>query len=384
MPSRPNSKRSNTRRSNRLTVSGVLVILFLIIVIFISRVLPDSRPQPPPASGGTPAGAAATRAPLDQLETNAAAGAIAVFFSDPLSDQTAGGPDEALTAAIDAAQRSVDMAIYNLSLENVTAALIAAHQRGVAVRLVLDFQSFDRRQPDRLRAAGIPITAGPADSTMHNKFTVIDGAEVWTGSMNYTSSGAYDDFNNILRLRSQRAAQNYTVEFEEMFSEGLFGRAVKPATPHPTLSIDGAPVEIYFSPDDGAAAQIIGALSQASHSIDILAYSFTSDDIAETIHQRAAAGVTVRGVFDESQVSSNTGGEFEAFQASGYAVRLDGIPGQMHHKTILIDNQVIISGSYNFSGNAEYRNDENVVIIHSPALAARYQEQFEIVYQNGK
>jgi len=352
------------------------VLLFLLIAavtLFIDFWQKDHAGSQPPSVEAT-----------IQPTQAGAPNSIAVYFSDPLSLRKTGGPEEAFVTAIESAQKSVDMAIYNISLESVVSALIAADKRGVTVRMVMESEAMDSRQAQRLQSAGIQIEGDRRESLMHNKFTVIDGSEVWTGSMNYTSTAAYDDFNNLLCLRSQRIAQNYTVEFEEMFVEGLFGQETRPATPHPQVAIDGVTIETYFSPDDGAAAQIIAEIRQAQHSIDFLAYAFTSDRIADAIIERAAAGVRVRGVFDESQVESNTGGEYERFQAGRYDIRLDGIPGLMHHKVILIDDQVVITGSYNFSGNAERTNDENVVIIHSPVLAALYQEQFQTVYQNGK
>ena len=54
---------------------------------------------------------------------------------------------------------------------------------------------------------------------MHDKFTVIDGREVWTGSMNYTVNDAYFNDNNLIRLRDSAAAQAYAAEFDEMFNQ---------------------------------------------------------------------------------------------------------------------------------------------------------------------
>ena len=111
----------------------------------------------------------------------------------------------------------------------------------------------------------------------------------------------------------------------------------------------------------------------------MLAFSFTSDDLAAALIERARAGVEVRGVFDESQVKSNTGGEFDALRQAGLSIYLDGNQDKMHHKVIVIDGKIVITGSYNFSASAETRNDENLLIIHSPALAAQYLAEFERV-----
>ncbi|HBY08896.1 MAG TPA: phospholipase, partial [Chloroflexi bacterium] len=112
-----------------------------------------------------------------------------------------------------------------------------------------------------------------------------------------------------------------------------------------------------------------------------LAFSFTSDPIAGALLERAAAGVEVAGVFEESQYHANTGGEFDRLAAAGLDVRLDGNPNNMHHKVFIIDGKIVVTGSYNFSRSAEERNDENTLIIHNPEIAAQYLVEFERVFQ---
>jgi phosphatidylserine/phosphatidylglycerophosphate/cardiolipin synthase-like enzyme len=115
-----------------------------------------------------------------------------------------------------------------------------------------------------------------------------------------------------------------------------------------------------------------------------MAYSFTSDELAAALIERAKAGVTVRGVFDKDQYHSNSGTEFDTLTNAGMDVWLDGNPRLMHHKVIIIDGQVVITGSYNFSNNAEQYNDENTLIIHDQAIAAQYLAEFQQVYELAK
>ena len=115
-----------------------------------------------------------------------------------------------------------------------------------------------------------------------------------------------------------------------------------------------------------------------------MAYSFTDDDLAQAMLDRSEEGVLVRGVFDESQAKSNLGGEYEHLLEQGVEVRLDGNRRGMHHKVILIDDQILVTGSYNFSNNAKTRNDENTLIVHSVEVAALYREEFERVWGEAK
>ena len=87
-------------------------------------------------------------------------------------------------------------------------------------------------------------------------------------------------------------------------------------------------------------------------------------------------GVSIIGVMESEQVLSNQGTEFDAFRQAELDIRLDGNDGQMHHKVIIIDDKIVITGSYNFSRNAAERNDENVLIIHSARTATLYSDEF--------
>ncbi len=306
-----------------------------------------------------------------------------VYFSDPgspTSRSLRGGPDAHLAEAIGQARLSVDIAAMDLDLWSLRDALIDAHRRGVSVRMVTESEYLDTPEIAELQEAGIPLLGDRREGLMHNKFVVIDRQEVWTGSMNLTVNGAYRNDNNLVRVRSSQLAEDYTREFEEMFVQDAFGPGSPADTPYPSLTVDGTLVEVYYSPEDGTAARLLELIAGAQHSLRFLAFSFTSDDIAGAILDRAQAGVSVAGVLDAGQAGSNTGGEYENLLQAGLDVRLDGNPSRMHHKVIIIDEAVVVTGSYNFSASAENRNDENTLVIHNPEIAARFLAEFERVF----
>ena len=272
------------------------------------------------------------------------------------------------------------MAIYDLNLWSVRDALISAYRSGVEVRVVTESDNMDEQEVQDLKDAGIEVLGDRQEGLMHDKFVVIDRVEVWTGSMNFTTGGGYRDNNNLIRIQSSKLAEDYTREFEQMFVEDHFGVDKTPGTPNPTITINGTQVEVYFSPEDGTLAHLLSAVNAAHESIYFLAYSFTSDTLAQALIERAQAGVKVEGVFDEDQYHSNEGTEFDRLKEAGLNVRLDGNPRLMHHKVIIIDGGVVITGSYNFSSNAEHSNDENTLIIHNQDIAAQYLAEFQQIY----
>jgi len=305
-----------------------------------------------------------------------------LYFTNPespLSPQATGGLDGPLVEAIDSARLSIDVAAYSISLNSVRNALLRAHDRGVSVRLVMESTNMDRSDPQILIEAGIPIVGDDRQGLMHDKFMVIDKSEVWLGSMNFTDSGAYEDNNHMIRIHSTKMAENYNKEFEEMFTDDKFGSDVVPLTPHPTLTIDSTRVDTFFSPDDGVLSELASVLNSAEESIHFLAFSFTSNDLGAIVREKADAGLTIAGVMDEEQISSNQGTEFDPFQQAELDVRIDGNAGQMHHKVFIIDEKIVVLGSYNFSQSAEERNDENIIIVYDAAIAEQFMLEFERV-----
>jgi len=244
----------------------------------------------------------------------------------------------------------------------------------------MESDNLDGSAPQALIEAGIPILGDRREGLMHDKFVVIDRSEVWMGSMNFTFSGTYEDNNNLILIRSVKMAENYTKEFDEMFVDDKFGQSTVPETPNPEITINGTRIETYFSPDDGVEAHLLNILENAQESIYFMAFSFTSDAVGELIRSRSEGGVIIAGVMEEQQVKSNIGTEYDPFKQAGLDVYSDGNAGQMHHKTMIVDKKVVITGSYNFTRSAEERNDENIVIFYNPEIAAFYLQEFNRIY----
>jgi phosphatidylserine/phosphatidylglycerophosphate/cardiolipin synthase-like enzyme len=361
-----------------------LILSILTILVTACEPGPTAAPSDAPkATAASPGGGSASTALTDiplPAGRGVRGGWFELYFTDPtspLASQLTGGVDGPLAAAIDSARLRVDVAAYSLSLNSIRDALLRAHDRGVQVRIVMESDNRERSDAQILIDAGIVLLGDRREGLMHNKFIVIDGSEVWLGSMNFTDSGAYRDNNGLMRIRSAGMAEDYAREFEEMFLEDKFGAEAGLATPRPRVTIEGTPIDVYFSPDDGAQAGLLELVEHAAESIHFLAFSFTADPLGEAIRLRALDGVRVAGVMDSDQVDSNIGTEFDPFNQAGLEVLRDGIPGQMHHKTLIIDREIVVFGSYNFTNSAETRNDENLLVIYNRGIAARFLDEFE-------
>jgi phosphatidylserine/phosphatidylglycerophosphate/cardiolipin synthase-like enzyme len=306
-----------------------------------------------------------------------------LYFTDPTNpaaEQISGGVDNAVVASLDSARVEIDMAAYSLNLRDVASSLMRAKHRGVKVRLVMESDSMSSKEVKNLQTANIPIVGDELPGLMHNKFIVIDRAEVWVGSMNFTQTGTYNDNNNFMHIHSKELAEDYEAEFNQMFVDHHFGPHLVSQTPHPSVTVSGTRLDIYYSPADHVQSALLPLINHAQSSVYFLAFSFTADAIGNAIRQRAAAGVKVAGVMEADQVKSAIGTEYEAFRKAGLDVHLDGNPGAMHHKVFIIDRRIVVMGSYNFSTSAEKDNDENLVVINNAEIAAQYMKEFQRVY----
>jgi phosphatidylserine/phosphatidylglycerophosphate/cardiolipin synthase-like enzyme len=321
---------------------------------------------------------------------------VRVYFTSPrYPDDDSyhyGGLDEQLAAVLGYAESSVDVAAYDFDLESVADALINAHQRGVKVRFVTDSDNADEDAVGRLRQVGIPVVEDKRDEgLMHNKFVIIDGEWVWLGSWNLTENGTYRNNNNAVLIASPALAENYAAEFEEMFA-GQFGPTSPADTPNPHIFITAeigegqtkqVALENYFAPEDEVQAQILAEVQGAQSRIRFMAFIFTSDEVADAMVERAQAGVVVQGVIEDRNAEGEYS-EYERLRAEVHDVLPDGNPYVMHHKVIIIDDETVILGSYNFTASAEDRNDENLLIIHDPEVAALFVEEFGRVYETAR
>ncbi len=310
--------------------------------------------------------------------------AIELYLTNPTTAGSGrtdrGGPDQALAQAIDSAQNSVDLAVYAFNLWSVRDALVSAHQRGVRVRMVIESDNILAPEVEDLTRLGIPVVGDRREPLMHHKFVVVDGVEVWTGSMNLTVGSAYADHNHLLRLRSPDVAADFEREFEEMFLEDRFGPLSLADTPFPEVIVDGRRVQVLFSPDDGVALAILAHLRAARSRIDLMAYAFTSDEIGAALLENAAQGVTVRVLVEGGQAEA-AGSEYLRLRQAGVEARAYRGVGLLHHKVILIDDAIVVTGSYNFTRSAEEYNDEAVLILDDPELARWLGAEFERLFR---
>jgi len=380
-------KTSSSKRKNNQTISVIVVggtILLFLIFMF---------------TGSDPLGLFSSEASSSNSSSNVTSIVGSggdwwqVYFTDPAPNydpnNMQGTVASELINHIDNAQETIHIASFEFNLTPVAEALIAAHERGVDVRWVTDDEhgieadeEDDHGQFAMLEDAGIEIIDDARGALMHNKFWVFDEHTVWTGSTNITQNGIFRNNNNVIIVESPEVAAMFTREFNEMW-DGEFGPRSTSTLGEQSAIIQGTPMEILFSAEDEVMDELVPLIDQARDNIKFMAFSFTHDDLGNAMLAKAAEGVDVSGIF-ETRGSETEYSEMPKMYCADLAIRQDGNPGTFHHKTIIIDDRIVITGSLNFSDNANDSNDENVIIINNADIAQQYLQEYDRRWQEAE
>jgi phosphatidylserine/phosphatidylglycerophosphate/cardiolipin synthase-like enzyme len=317
-----------------------------------------------------------------------------LFFTDPQKRSEGGsgganiqfGIDVQLAEAIKRSTSSVDVAAFEFNNKELTEAILDVKERGIQVRMVTDKENGLEGRETSFHSfinAGIPVVCRESRSgLMHNKFTILDGKTVWTGSWNYTQGGTYRNNENSIAFDAPEVAALYRSKFEDMFTLKKFGGKTSKDNLKKVSAL-GIPVEVCFTPDQTIGNYIRSLILSAKESVHFMMLAFTNDDFGNAILNCHAHGVQVFGM-QEERTARASASEFKKLAEGGVQVRYDRNPYMLNHAIVVIDKIITITGSMNFTHNALENNDENVIIIHDLVLAELYLKEFERQWRDGK
>ncbi|MEH1968983.1 DUF655 domain-containing protein [Nostoc sp.] len=281
-----------------------------------------------------------------------------------------------------------------------------------------------------LQNAKIPWLDDRADgsvgsSLMHHKFVIVDNRIVIITSANFTLSDTYGDFtnsntlgnaNNLLQIDSPEVASLFTEEFNILWGDGPGGQPdsrfglQKPMRSPKQITLGTSQITVQFSPtsptqlwSNSSNGLIAKTLDSATKSIDLALFVFSEQRIANVLEKRHQQSVQIRALI-EPQFAYRP--YSEALDMMGVALsnkckyEVDNHPWQnpittvgvpvlskgdlLHHKFGVIDSQTVITGSHNWSDAANNGNDETLVVIENPIVAAHYEREFARLYAKVK
>ncbi|WP_238993728.1 phospholipase D-like domain-containing protein [Calothrix sp. PCC 6303] len=279
-----------------------------------------------------------------------------------------------------------------------------------------------------LNNAKIPKIDDTSDGTrgsdlMHHKFVIVDNRFLVVTSANFTMSDIHGDFknletsgnaNNLLKIDSPELATIFTEEFNLMWGDEnkldrKFGlkktnRGVK------KIKLGSSQITINFSPISPTQPWINSSngiinqtLEMATESVDMALFVFSEQRLANTLENRHQENVDIRAIIDRNfayrpysealdmmgVVLSNKC-KYEANNQpwknpiSTVAVPVLPKGDLLHHKFAIVDHKIVITGSHNWSEAANHGNDETLLLIDNPVIAAHYQREFDRIFKNSQ
>ena len=319
-----------------------------------------------------------------------------------------------LAAFIAAAQHTLHIAIYDFRLSDALALIVVpeikkAAERGVDVKIAYDHQKPAKQPVDTVGSDPKPrgthifvptvfadspkvhIEAIVSSALMHSKYVLRDSqtpqAAVWTGSANFTDDAWTYQENNILKLHSPELAQHYETDFAQLWQAGTVAHTGK--NDGGTVTIGGRTVEVAFSPGDGTiiGKDLAAWAGAAQRRLLVASMVLTSAAVLgaldENVQQHAGM---LKGIYDGTQMAGILKNKKHPMNAAkttlfkAVAAKLAAKVSTpfsntsrhdfMHNKTLVSDD-VVVTGSFNFSERAA-SNAENVLVIHDKATADAY------------
>lgn len=150
------------------------------------------------------------------------------------------------------------------------------------------------------------------------------------------------------------------------------GAAASPPTGQETAQVLG----VYFTPPSGAGKELVQWIDQARQEVVVQAYGFTHNAIAQALLRAHARGVKVMVLLDQKSQSTNQY-VIDLLQGERVPLKYDGRHAIAHNKVMVMDNNLVVTGSFNFTNSADSRNAENLLVLRSEALAARYRANWQ-------
>lgn len=316
-----------------------------------------------------------------------------------------------LTDFLGAAKTSLDLAFYDMRLSDGLKARLLATLReranaGVQVRICYDGDKplnpnlaagQDPAPPGTgafVQSLGFPWRRIAGMKLMHQKFIVRDHGAIWTGSLNLTDDAFTFMENNVLQIESAALANYYAEDFEQLWEKENFENTGNIKTEPVQLMFEDRPatVRVFFSPGCGLEidTEIAKRVHAAQRRVRICSLLINSGTLINALFDLVQAGrVKVDGIYDRTQMEEVYVQWQEVpfnrwkIPALREVITRAGLVGKnstpysptgrhdfMHNKILVIDDTVV-TGSYNFSRSAQF-NAENILLIESAALAERY------------
>lgn len=329
-----------------------------------------------------------------------------------------GAPDDleiVIIEFIERAKKSLDIAVQELDNPRIAQAILNARWRGVAVDLFLEQDYLrtrlqgqppslpkprgsetleqalhrvqwlqdetelaeNRRILSALLRSDVQVRGDFNPELFHQKFILRDyrgsrsvpTSALLSGSANFTVTDTHRNLNHLVVFDNAYVCRQYEVEVEQL-RRGSFGRGLHGAVPK-SYNLAGVPVKVLFAPDHTPELELIKQMLKGESEIFFAIFTFAgSSAIDDAMLALARGGMKIKGVLDPGQAKQSWAAPTWLKHANIelYIPKRAGVFAslrKLHHKVMVIDESIVVAGSFNYTAPANEYNDENIFVIGS-------------------
>lgn len=257
-----------------------------------------------------------------------------------------------LINAIQKAEKSVMLMTYTISDRHIIAALKAKADQGVPVTVIVDAKASPKAKIQL--GAGVETLRRSSAGLMHLKILVIDETQIWLGSTNLTYDSLRTHGNLIVEMDHKELAQQLLARARALPRSGL-----APVADPVCFTLPEQTGELWFLPSAGQALQrILDQIATAQKSVKVAMFTWTHPDFTRAMIAAQGRGVHVEVVIDRRQGQGVGAETVHQLTRAGIPVYLSCGDGLLHHKTLMIDDRILVTGSANWTRSAFRINDD--------------------------
>ncbi|MFW6263103.1 MAG: phospholipase D-like domain-containing protein [Thermotogota bacterium] len=275
------------------------------------------------------------------------------FHGDFIREQT--------LSFIENTQYTLDLCVYSITDHQIIHALSKKAKNGIRVRICTD-NSYP------LTIDNVEIIYD-SQGLMHNKYMISDSKKLWFGSTNLTPTSLDDHENNIIISDDKTLIKAFQENFDQSFA-GLF-----------KMNRNGVnSSKVRFSPEEDCFEFLLDELSQAKKTVYIAMFAFSDNRIAHYLKILSSKGVKVYILVDKDWNLSSIYSDIDDM-ARYTSLRLDISDALLHEKFVIIDEKILLTGSYNYTASAQTRNDEYIFKTKNTGLVSRFTQHFLTLWE---
>ncbi|MFH1724888.1 MAG: phospholipase D-like domain-containing protein [Elusimicrobiota bacterium] len=322
-----------------------------------------------------------------------------------------------IVSAIDAAEKSIEIALYEFKNQEILKALRRAQDRGVKVRVIIDYyNAYPRRRPgadywphrslelQSLVDGGFDVTVvrgAQRYGIMHNKFAVFDGKMGLFGSYNWSYTSERNHYENVnftadeARVRALAAYWKHLRSLGVAFDKAKDHKWPREARPPPADEVAGVVFNgvrfpaWLFTPDGAGEDLVVKAIGAADKSVDLSMFTLSSPRIARALLDAKKRKVKVRVLLDETQAGQDFMRPYAEWLAY-HKIPVKTLAGpnpdgpewaeKNHNKLMILDGKLVVTGSLNYTKSGFLTNFENAFLLDHKTDAGAYEAYFEDMY----